>query len=68
MLDAVSTLTIDEDVLAAVTVLAKEGDKSVGEVISELARQSLRRPLPRRERNGVPLLPISRGGRNPSTR
>ena len=55
-----TTLTIDDDVLAAAKVLAKEDAKSVGEVISELARQSLRRPPPRRQRNGLPLLPISR--------
>jgi hypothetical protein len=55
-----TTPKIDDDVLAAAKVLAKEGDRSVGEVPSELARQSLRRPIARRERNGVPLLPISR--------
>ena len=54
-----TTLTIDDDVLTAAKVMAKEGDKSVGEVISELARQSLHRPVPRRARNGVPLLPVS---------
>ncbi len=55
-----TTLTIDDDVLTAAKALAKEGGKSTGEVISALARQSLRRPAPRRERNGVPLLPMSR--------
>lgn len=58
-----TTLAIDDDVLAAAKHLAERDRKSVGEVISALARQGLTRgPRPARaERNGVPLLPSRRG-------
>ena len=57
------TLTIDDDVLAAAKHLAERDQKSVGEVISTLARQGLARAVrgARSERNGVPLLPSRRG-------
>lgn len=54
-----TTLAIDDDVLAAAKELAATQQKSVGEVISELARRALR-PVEtgRKTRNGVPLLPV----------
>ena len=52
-----TTLTIDDDVLVAAKALATQRNLSPGEVISELARNSLRRPRSGGERNGVPLLP-----------
>lgn len=54
-----TTVAIDDDVLAAAKELASTERKSVGEVISALARQALR-PIEtgRRTRNGVPLLPM----------
>ena len=53
-----TTLAIDDDVLTAVRSLAERQRKSVGEVISALARQALRREAPVGvTRNGVPLLP-----------
>jgi hypothetical protein len=55
-----TTLTIDDDVLAAARGLAARQQKNVGEVISALARQALRRDLDiaaAPTRNGVPLLP-----------
>jgi hypothetical protein len=54
-----TTLAIDDDVLAAARHLAERDRKSVGEVISALARQGLARAgrAARVERNGVPLLP-----------
>jgi hypothetical protein len=55
-----TTLAIDDDVLAAAKGLAQIQGRSIGEVISDLARQSLRRPIALGRRNGVPLLPISR--------
>lgn len=63
-----TTLAIDDDVLAAAKHLADRDRKSVGEVISALARQGLARGTraARAERNGVPLLP-SRGGAAPVT-
>lgn len=54
-----TTLAIDDDILAAARHLAERDSKTVGEVISTLARQGLSRPAraARAERNGVPLLP-----------
>lgn len=54
-----TTLAIDDDVLAAAKALARQQRKSIGEIVSDLARQSLRRPVTQRQRNGVPLLPVS---------
>ena len=57
-----TTLTIDDDVLAAAKSLANLQLKSVSEVISALTRQAL---LPKAQtnktRNGVPLLPLRAG-------
>ncbi len=57
-----TTLAIDDDVLAAARGLAVMQHKSVGEVISLLARRALR-PAAAQEktRNGVPLLAVSPG-------
>lgn len=57
-----TTLAIDDDVLAAARHLAERDQKSVGEVISSLARQGLARAARgvRSERNGIPLLPSRR--------
>jgi hypothetical protein len=56
-----TTLTIDDDVLAAARTLAGREGKSVGEVLSALARQGLMRSKPAaRARNGVPLLAVRR--------
>lgn len=52
-----TTLSIDDDVLVAAKAMAAQQERSLGEVISELARRSLRRPKPSGgERNGIPLL------------
>ena len=53
-----TTLAIDDDVLTAAKGLAERQHKSLGEVISALARQALR-PVTADAvmRNGVPLLP-----------
>ena len=56
-----TTLTIDDDVLVAAKAIAEREQKSVGEIVSALARLALRRPQPPENRNGVPLLPV----RNP---
>ena len=55
-----TTLAIDDDVLVAAKHLAERQSKSVGEVISALARQGLHGGASRKApsvRNGVPLLP-----------
>jgi hypothetical protein len=61
-----TTLAIDDDVLAAAKHLAERERKSVGEVISDLARQGLMRNsrAQKAERNGIPLL---RSGSTPVT-
>lgn len=57
-----TTLSIDDDVLAAAKGLASLQHKSVGEVISELTRQALLPNMPGgKARNGVPLLPVRAG-------
>ena len=54
-----TTLTIDDDVLAAAKEMASRQQKTVGEVISALSRQALQRDVRQRKyRNGIPLLPI----------
>ncbi len=57
-----TTLTIDDDILAAARGLAAMQHKSVGEVISLLARRALRPPaFQEKTRNGVPLLAVFPG-------
>ncbi len=58
-----TTLALDDDVLAAARHLADREGKTVGEVVSALARQGLARKTRagRSERNGVPLVPVRRG-------
>ncbi|WP_294536743.1 CopG family transcriptional regulator [uncultured Rhodoblastus sp.] len=54
-----TTLAIDDDVLAAARALAAQRNRSLGEIISELARNSLRESKGIEsggERNGIPLL------------
>ncbi len=54
-----TTLAIDDDVLAAAKGLAARQNKTVGAVVSELARQSLRPAGGGKLRDGVPLLPVN---------
>jgi hypothetical protein len=59
-----TTLSIEDDVLAAAKEIADRQGKSIGEVISSLARQALRpKRSAKRTRNGVPLLPVRSGAR-----
>jgi hypothetical protein len=51
-----TTLAIDDDVLAAAKAIAEQRRRSLGEIISELARASLHQPRGGGERNGIPLL------------
>ena len=62
-----TTLTIDDDVLAAAKGLAARQHKTLGEVISALSRQALRPTrAARKVRNEVPLLAV-RAGAEPVT-
>ncbi len=54
-----TTLSIDDDVLAAARALAAQQNKTLGEVVSELARRSLVPAAPSlKTRNGIPLFPL----------
>lgn len=57
-----TTLVIDDDILSAAKEMAVIENKTVGEVISSLARRAL---LPvessAKTRNGVPLLKVRKG-------
>ena len=63
-----TTLAIDDDVLAAAKHLAEREHRTIGAVISSLARQALTRSGrgSRTERNGIPLL-VSRKNSLPIT-
>ena len=57
-----TTLTIDDDILAAARDLAEFQQKTIGEVVSSLARKGLRPTEQARViRNGIRLLPIQPG-------
>ena len=56
-----TTLAIDDDVLEAAKAIAGQSHRTVGEVISGLARTALKRPEAARERNGIRLLPVRDG-------
>ena len=51
-----TTLSIDDDILTAAKAIAEHQRRSLGSVISDLARRALDRPRSDTSRNGVPLL------------
>lgn len=54
-----TTLRIDDDVLAVARARSRREGRSVGEVLSDLARQALTAPRPQAsltERNGFPVI------------
>ena len=53
-----TTLNIDEDVLLAAKEIAKQRGATVGEVLSELARQALTHESATTTRNDLPIFPI----------
>ena len=63
-----TTLQLDDDVLAAARVLARQRRRSVGDVISDLARQALTRTADggsqnvMAQRSGLPQLPVTASG------
>lgn len=62
-----TTLSIDDDVLSAARHLAERERRTLGDVLSDLARQSLNKPARKLAvRNGVPLLASGRAGRSVS--
>jgi hypothetical protein len=57
-----TTLAIDDDILAAAKELAAIQSKTIGEVISSLARRALHpAAASATTRNGIPLLPVAPG-------
>jgi predicted RecB family nuclease len=63
-----TTLTLDDDVLEAAKVLARQQKRPIGSVISALAREAIRAAQQAQtvaqaaERNGFPLLPVRPSG------
>jgi hypothetical protein len=51
-----TTLSIDDDVLAAVRARAEYENRAIGDVLSELARMALRTAPSPALRNGLPIL------------
>jgi hypothetical protein len=58
-----TTLTIDDDVLDAAKAIADRKNRTVGDVLSELARAALRPSAAHGVRNGIPLLSLGDGGK-----
>jgi len=58
-----TTIDIDEDVLRVAKDLASLQDKSLGKVLSELARKGLKPDPPPKDRLGIPRLPYRHGAR-----
>lgn len=61
-----TTLALDDDVLAAAKAIAAQQGRTLGEVVSDLARRALQKPAPKAQRNGIPLL-VSQSGTAPVT-
>lgn len=58
-----TTLALADDVILAAKAIAEMENRTMGDVISDLARRSLQRPeAAALTRNGIPLLPRSTAG------
>lgn len=53
-----TTLQLDEDILSAARALAAQQGRTVGEVVSELARKGLAPAAAPQTRNGIRLMPV----------
>lgn len=53
-----TTLDLEEDVLLAAQEIARQRGVTVGKVVSDLARQALRREVASTTRHGLPIFPI----------
>ena len=60
-----TTLDLDDDLLQVAKQLARQRGATLGQVISELARQALEPKSPPRLRNGVPLFAPKPGAKKP---
>lgn len=54
-----TTLNLDDDVLRAARSLASEQDRTLSEVVSELARKGLEPELSGAERGGFPVFDVT---------
>lgn len=62
-LDMRTTLTIDDDILLAVKAQADREKRSIGDVLSALARRALEQPAGPNTKNGLVLLPRPKTGK-----
>jgi hypothetical protein len=53
-----TTVDLEEDVLLAAKEIAKQRGNTVGQVLSDLARQALTRRAPVSKKHGLPLFPV----------
>jgi len=53
-----TTLDIEDDILFAAKEIARQKKLTIGQVVSDLARNSLIRKSPVAHRDGLPLFPI----------
>ena len=60
-----TTLNLDEDLVQVAKQLARQRGTTAGQVISELARQTLEPKSSPKVRNGVPLFTPKPGARKP---
>jgi hypothetical protein len=58
-----TTLQIDDDILQAARVLAAQQKRSIGKVLSDLARRGLAPRTIFAKRHGFPTFPVSRDAR-----
>lgn len=58
-----TTVDIDEDILRVAKDIASLQDKSIGKVLSELARKGLKPEPPAEPHPRIPRLPLRPGGR-----
>ena len=63
-----TTLEIDDDLLLTAKQLAKKEGVTLGQIISDLARQSLQAKVPPKVRNGVQLFAPKAGVPQPTLR
>jgi hypothetical protein len=53
-----TTVDLEEDVLLAAKEIAKRRGETLGQVLSDLARQALTRRTPVSTKHGLPLFPV----------
>jgi hypothetical protein len=56
-----TTVDLEEDVLLAAKEIARQRDITVGQVLSDLARQTLTRRVSVSTKHGLPVFPVQAG-------